>query len=118
MINDCNEFSYIIGSVVTDCHLLFTFSFSADHSTRGGGSNGGKSIDNGLDDVGGEAFIHPFDDGSGDKRQAVDEGGVTGIHIGASGDNDDEVVNNGTGRFAEIAINIGNSIDSNIFVSE
>jgi hypothetical protein len=77
---------------------LLIFSFSADHSLRdGGGSNGGKSIDNGLDDKGGDVFIQPFDCGSGDKRHAFDEGGVNGIHIGASADKDDEVVNNGKG---------------------
>ncbi len=95
--------SYMVGSLVNDCQWFFRFSFSVDHSTRGGGSNGGKSIDNGLDDKGGVVFIHPFDCGSGDKRQAVDEGGVNGIHIGASGDKDDEVANNGIGWFVEIA---------------
>jgi len=95
---------------------LFRFSFSVDHSTRGGGSNGGKSIDNGLDDKGGDVFIHPFDCGSGDKRQAVDEGGVNGIHIGASGDKDDEVANNGIGRFVEIARNIITYINEDSFL--
>jgi hypothetical protein len=84
---------------------LLAFSFSIDHSTCGGGSNGGKSIDNGLDDIGGDVFIHPFDCGSGDKRQTVDEGGVSGVHIGASGDKDEEVANNGTGRLLESAMN-------------
>ena len=84
------------------------FSFSTDHSTRdcgGGGSKGGKSIDNGLEDKVGDVLIHPFDCGSGDKRHVVDDGGVTGIHIGASGDKDDEGSNNGTGRLAERARN-------------
>ncbi len=78
------------------------FSFSVDRSIRSGGSNGGKSIDNGLDERGGDVFIHPFNCGSGDKRQAVeDDGGVNGIHIGASGDNDDEVNNNDVGRLVD-----------------
>ncbi len=80
------------------------FSFSVDRSIRSGGSNGGKSIDNGLDERGGDVFIHPFNCGSGDKRQAVeDDGGVNGIHIGASGDNDDEVNNNDVGRLVDRA---------------
>jgi hypothetical protein len=90
------------------------FSFSVDHSTRGGGSNGGKSIDNGLDDKDGDVFIQPFDCGSGDKRQAVDEGGVNGIHIGASADKDDEAVINDIGRFIERATNIIKYIDKDL----
>ncbi len=90
--------------MVTCCQLLLRFSFSVDRSTRSGGSNGGKSIDNGLDERGGDVFIHPFDCGSGDKRQPVeDDGGVNGIHIGASGDKDDEVTINGIGRFVDRA---------------
>ncbi len=73
-------------------------------------------MDNGLDDKGGDAFIHPFDSGSGDKRQAVDEGGVIGVHIGASGDKDDEVVNNGIGRFVERAKIIIKYIDDDVFL--
>lgn len=81
------------------------FSFSVDRSTRGGGSNGGNNIDNGLEESGGDVLIHPFDDGSGDKRQVVDEGGVNGTHNGASGDNDDEPINNDIGRLVERARN-------------
>lgn len=102
-----------MGSCVPDCEWLFRFSFSIDHPTRGGRSNGGKSIDNGLDDKGGDVFIHPLDCGSGDKRQlVVDEGGVNGVHIGASGDKDDEVANNGNGWFVERAKKY---IDENIY---
>ncbi len=101
---------YIVG-----CHWFFIFSFSVDHSTRGDGSNGGKSIDNGLDERVGDVFVHPFDCGSGDRRHAVDEGGVNGIHIGASGDNDDEVANNGNGRFVERARKIIKYIKQNWF---
>ena len=83
---------------------MFVFSLSIDHSTCGGvESNGGKSINNGLDDNGGEVFVNSFDCDSGDKRHAVDEGGVNGVHIGTSGDKDDEVTNNGIGRFVESA---------------
>lgn len=85
------------------------FSFSIVRSTRadggGGGSNGGKSIDNGLEESGGDVLIHPFDCDSGDRRQLTDEGGVNGIHIGASGERDDELINNGIGRFVERATN-------------
>ena len=77
-----------------------------DRSTRdGGGSNGGNNIDNGLEESGGDVLIHPFGVDSGDKRQVADEGGVNGTHIGASGDNDDELINNGIGRFVERARN-------------
>jgi hypothetical protein len=80
------------------------FSFSIDRPTRDGASNGGNSIDSGLDERGGDVLIHPFDCGSGDERQAVDDdGGVNGTHIGASGDNDDEVINNDVGRLMDRA---------------
>lgn len=71
----------------------------------GGGSNGGNNIDNGLEESVGDVLIHPFDGGSGDKRQVTDEGGVNGTHIGASGDRDDELIINDTGRFVERATN-------------
>ena len=100
--------SYVIGSLLIFCRWLFEFSFSVARSTctGGGGSSGGKSIDKGLDESGGDVLIHPFDCDSGDNRQvAADEGGVNGIHIGASGDRDDELINNGIGRFVERAAN-------------
>ena len=99
--------SYVWGSLVTCCQWLLRFSFSVDRSTRTGASNGGNNIDSGLDERGGDVLTHPFDCGSGDKRQAVDDdGGVNGTHIGASGDNDDEVINNDVGRLVDRAKNI------------
>jgi len=92
------------------CQWLLIFSFSVDHSARvcaGGRSNGGKSVDNGLDERGGDVLVTPFDWISGDKRQfvvVVVDGGVRGIHMGASGDKDDDgLANNGIGRFTERA---------------
>lgn len=106
MLNNNSEWKtvfYIMGSLVIDRRRLFMFSFSVDHSACGNVTKGGNNIDNGLDDERGDVFIHPFDCGSGDKRQAVDEGGVSGVHIGASGDKEDDAGNNGIGRFVERA---------------
>ena len=90
--------------MTVDCHwVVLVFSLSLTRSIRGGGSSGGKSIDNGLDDNGGEVLTHPLGCGSGDKRHVFEEGGVNGIHVGASGDKDEDVVNNGNGRFVERA---------------
>lgn len=76
-----------------------------DHSTRGDWTNGGNRVDNGLDEGVGDALIHIFDCSSGDNCQLFDEGGVNGIHIGASGDKDDEVDINDVGRFVESTMN-------------
>ena len=92
------------------------FSFSADRSARSGASSGGKSIDSGLDERGGDVLIHPLDWDSGDRHQAAElDGGVNGIHIGASGDNDEEVTNNDVGRLIDRAEKI--SIDMHEDVS-
>ena len=74
-------------------------------SIRGGESNGGKRIDSGLDERGGEWLIHSLDWDSGEMRHADDEGGVRGIHIGAFGDSDDEVNNDGMARAVGMASN-------------
>ena len=52
------------------------------------GTNGGKSMDNGLDDRGGEWLFQAVFCESGESGQMVDEGGVTGIQSGASGERD------------------------------
>ena len=56
--------------------------------TQGDGTNGGKSMDSGLDDRGGEWLFQAVFCESGESGQMVDEGGVTGIQSGASGERD------------------------------
>ena len=77
-------------------------------SIRGGESKGGKSIDNGLDERGGEWLIHSFDWDSGEVRHADEDGGVRGIHIGAFGEREDELNNDGMARAVGMATNRDN----------
>ena len=76
-------------SLLVGCQWLAFLSFSIVVVLF---NNEGKRNDRGLDDNDGEFVIHPLDCESGDKGHEFDKGGVTGNHMGASADSNDDGV--------------------------